>query len=244
MDKMRARRVGLDRIAPPAYSPAAMKTYSRAAGILCVAAVFAAAADETSARRVLVLRNEDTLTGYITLRDGQYHLQGPNSETVVPASGVLKVCDTPEEAHEYLCNRANLKDPDERMRLARWCQRNGLTARAKEQAEAMLSLRSGDAEAQRLLRAIAAQQSIPAAPPPAPARTTSTTPTSHAPSSQEQDYKQETLVEYTRQIQPILMNGCGLGACHGNNQRNGYELYRAPVGSQLNALQTRQNLTR
>src|SRR5262249_4443071 len=34
------------------------------------------------------------------------------------------------------------------------------------------------------------------------------------------------------------------GSCHGNNERSGYELYRAPAGAQLNALQTRQNLVR
>jgi hypothetical protein len=57
------------------------------------------------------------------------------------------------------------------------------------------------------------------------------------------DYRPDTLVEYTRRIQPILMNGCGLGACHGNNDRHGYALTR-PGTAPLTALQTRQNLAR
>jgi hypothetical protein len=146
-----------------------------------------------------------------------------------------------DDAYQYLCTRANLKDPDERMRLARRSQRNGLSAQARVQAEAALVLRPGDAAAQQLLRAIAVPSAGQTASPP-PAKETRPAPTGG--SAQEQDYKPETLVEYTRQIQPILMNGCGLGSCHGNNQRSGYELYRAPAGAQLNALQTRQNLVR
>ena len=47
-----------------------------------------------------------------------------------------------EEAFAYLRTRANLRDPDEHLRLAYWCQLHGLRKHALEEAKEAVNLRS------------------------------------------------------------------------------------------------------
>jgi hypothetical protein len=217
-----------------------MKSYWYVGGCCVFATILAfVKAEEPGPRRVLILANEDTVVGNVIEDDGRYRVQEGSGETIYPFARVLKVCDTLEEAYAYLRGRANLRDPDEHVRLARWCQRNRLTNHEREEAEAALKLRPNDEDALRILRRLSAEGSPRVTTPPGtqPAKPPAAT-------RQEESYKQETLMEYTRRIQPILMNGCGLGSCHGNNNRNGYELTRPAGGGTLTAMQTRQNMLR
>src|SRR5688572_15141370 len=88
--------------------------------------------------RVLVLDNERTLEGDVVREGDRYRVRRSVGETWVPADKALALCATYEEAHTYLQGRANLGDPDERLRLARWCQLRGLREQAlKEATEAL-----------------------------------------------------------------------------------------------------------
>src|SRR5262245_43108360 len=82
------------------------------------------------AGRVLVLDNERTLEGDIDRVGEQYRVRRPVGELWLPAENVLFLCDTREEAYAFLRARANLRDPDEHLRLAHWCHRQGLSGHA------------------------------------------------------------------------------------------------------------------
>ena len=58
----------------------------------------------------------------------------------------------------------------------------------------------------------------------------------------EHSYSQETLLTFTRKVQPILFNGCGTGQCHANTKGNGFELQRPFANGSPPAQMTRQNL--
>src|SRR5258708_7429492 len=105
--------------------------------VLCTLALAASlrptlAADDVNppaARRtghVLIRKNESTIEGDIELIGSQYRIRRPVGELMVPPENVLKLCETREEAYGFLRQRANLRDPDERLRLARWCHLNNL----------------------------------------------------------------------------------------------------------------------
>ena len=49
--------------------------------------------------------------------------------------GTAALCGSLEEAYQFLRKRANLNDPDERLRLAEWCRQHDL----REQASPMLN---------------------------------------------------------------------------------------------------------
>lgn len=54
----------------------------------------------------------------------------------------------------------------------------------------------------------------------------------------------ETLKTFTQRIQPILLNGCGAGACHGGSNGYSFELLTPGLRGGLTAAMTQQNLSR
>src|SRR5207237_904145 len=102
--------------------------------------------------RVLVLNSDRTIEGDIDREGGQYRVRRSVGETLVPAESVACLCESLEEAYAFLRDRANLKDADERLRLARWCQLHGLREQAAAEAAAAVALRPRSAECQRLLQ--------------------------------------------------------------------------------------------
>src|SRR5215470_1209685 len=101
---------------------------------------------------VLILDNERTLEGEIQRQGEQYHLRRSLGEVWIPRENVLRVCSSYAEAYEFLRTRSNLKDPDEHLRLAQWCQRHGLRKEALAEVSAAVELRPNHAESRRLLR--------------------------------------------------------------------------------------------
>src|SRR5262245_21529896 len=55
-------------------------------------------------------------------------------------------------------------------------------------------------------------------------------------------YGAETLRQFSQRVQPLLLNTCGTGACHGGPNHGGFELVRGGLVQGINANLTRQNL--
>ncbi len=64
---------------------------------------------------------------------------------------VLKAGDSIEELYRFQVARLPAGDPDERMKLARWCLTEHLTDQAKEQLLAIKAMCPDDAEVKRML---------------------------------------------------------------------------------------------
>ena len=240
----------LDRVNRRGIVPPAMINRQSAAvvGILTVGTLVAGLgwplrADDLPAEaeeQVLILANESVLVGHIKREGNAYRVRRGAGETVIPADRVLRLCANRAEAYAYLRGRANLRDPDERLRLARWCMQHGLREQARAEADEALRLRPTAQEAQRLVRALAAPPRLASAA--APAAPASRPPPN--PSAAEVDCGPEVLQDFTLRVQPILMNSCGTGACHGRADHAGYTLVRPPPPGTFTAPLTRQNLAR
>src|SRR5688500_1967522 len=90
---------------------------------------------------VLVLQNERTLEVDIAKVGEQYVIRRGNAEVTIQGNQVLKLCGDWEEALHFMKARAQLGDPDERLRLARWCHVNNLLEEALVEAQAALEIR-------------------------------------------------------------------------------------------------------
>jgi hypothetical protein len=191
-----------------------------------------------AAGKVIVLENQRLLEGDVELRDDQYCVRRPQGgEVWLPATQVLKVCASREEAFNYVASLADQRDPDERLRLARWCQMNGLYEQGLQQATAALQMRPRHAEARQLVELLkrAAQAKCTqtaAAPKPAAAPEEALPPV---------DIDLETLGTFASRVQPILMNTCL--QCHTAGKGGRFHLARAFDGATLNRKATQQNLT-
>ncbi|HZU37217.1 MAG TPA: hypothetical protein VFA18_14945 [Gemmataceae bacterium] len=164
---------------------------------------------------VLVLENERVLEGDI-VRDGeQYRIRHHVGETTVPAKTVVALCADMNEAYAFMHGRSNLEDPDERMRLARWCRQHSLRAAAITELQAALRLDPERTEAKRLLQVL--QQPRPTV------VTHVSVPTQKAPEPVV-DISAESMSLFTTRIQPILMNTCV--RCHARQDVGSFRLIR------------------
>jgi hypothetical protein len=169
------------------------------------------------AGRVLILDTEKTWIGDVERVGDQYRVRRPVGETSIDASRVLAVCETIEDAHRFMRSRANLHDPDERIRLAEWCKRHGLLAQAVEEAKAAVALEPTSPRAKRALDSLLHARTIEPPPPPAPDRPTPRV-----------DVTAETVSLFASKVQPILMNACL--RCHNAGRGGSFQLAPASDG--------------
>jgi len=212
---------------------------------LCILALVAgtslpvSAAQPETARttgKVLVLDNERTLEGEIERVGEQYRVRRPVGELWVRAENTLRLCRTKEEAYAFLRSRANLRDPDEHLRLALWCYRQGLRGQALEEATAAVELRPNHAESRRLLLSLQRAAAHPASTQPVkPHEQAESTPTSQPP-----ELSTESLSLFISRVQPILMNACA--SCHATGRGGAFKLIRTYEVGMISRRTTQQNL--
>jgi len=189
---------------------------------------------------VVLLRNGQVIEGKITRSGDLYYVVLPEGEIRLKAAEVEHCCRNLAEG--YLRKRAAvpLDSVEEHLRLAQWCHRHKLfEAAAAELADA----RRIDAKhpmidvVQHRLEA-AAEPQRPAAPP----------------ASAEQSLSLEQLdrmvrglpagsmENFTQTIQPILLNNCTTGGCHGPLSDTKFRLLRIPSGKPPSRRLTQRNL--
>ena len=213
-------------------------------------------AEEKPAGQVIVLVNDVTLQGQVQRVEKAFHIRTERGTTILPANQVQRVLGSLEEAYAFLRGRANLRDPDERCRLARWCRSVGLEEEARIEVEVALALRPDHAQARQMQAQMQEVRRRAAVKPPVTPTPSSPTPSARPVSTPDKTARPLTLegwdhalsgplfVQYTRKIQPILFNGCGTGACHGNREPapGDFALRRPYDPGSITAYLTRQNL--
>jgi hypothetical protein len=190
------------------------------------------AAEPAATGTLLLLDNERTIEGDVE-RDGAYYrVRRASGETQVPAGKVLALCASREDGYRFLKARANLSDPDERLRLARWCHLHQLREQALAEVQAAVQLRPGDAESRRLLTYL--QKPLPP-----PSVLEAKDPDKPAIPLPVVDLSAESLCRFTTRVQPILMNACA--GCHASGKAGAFKLTRVYDGS--NHRTTQENVT-
>src|SRR5262245_999597 len=174
-----------------------------------------------NAGKVLILDNERALEGDIVLRGNQYCIRRGEGEISFPTNKAVRLCADWDEALAFMKSRANLQDPDERLRLARWCQQQRLLEQALAEANAALELRPAHAPARQLQ--VILQKELAAA---SNKSTASPAPALAPPPSV--DVGAESFALFSNKVHPILMNTCA--SCHGGDQGGRFRLYRVYEG--------------
>jgi hypothetical protein len=190
------------------------------------------AADPPTTGHVLVLDNGRALEGDVERVGDQYRLRRSIGETWLPADKVQALCNTIEDAYQFLRGQANLRDPDERLRLARWCQQHGLRTQALAEISAGLELRPNHVESRRLWQNL--QRTEAAVPPPAKPKEENETELPVV------EYNTDALGTFVTRVQPILMNTCI--SCHCGNRGGSFKLIRNYEDALTSRRATQQNL--
>lgn len=222
---------------PAAILPPAMKTLCTAAVIIAAVACAADPGPGRTSGRILILANDRILEGDVTRRGDQYCIRRSIGETWIEGSQVVRLCADLDDALNYLRTQANLRDPDERLRLARWCQLHGLRKPALDEVRAAVELRPTHAEGRRLLqcleKSVAAREAAPVQPP------AEAEPASAPAALPAVEVTNEAMSLFTTRVQPILMNACA--SCHALGRGGSFKLTRTFEGT-INRRVLQENL--
>jgi len=183
---------------------------------------------------VLILENARALEGDIERIGNHYRVKYDVGETWVPAEKVQRLCADMADAYTYLRGQANLNDPDEHLRLARWCRGHDLPQQALTEATQAVELRPSHAESRRLLDSMQRAEASVANPSrPAPEAEPTLPPAV--------EYNTESLGLFVTRVQPILMNACA--NCHATGRGGpSFKLTRSYANELTNRRATQQNL--
>ncbi len=192
---------------------------------------------------VLLLRNGHVIEGKI-VRDGErYYVTLEFGEIRVKANEVLFVCRDLDDCYQrrkaLLPSRAG--DVNSNLELADWCIDHGLLGYAVEQL--LISTRVDPRNVRIGLverRLELAQRS--------PEKESPTKPRISGPVSNEKleavldTLPRESVETFTNVIQPLLLNSCSTGRCHGFASDTAFQLHRVPVGRTSTRRSTLRNL--
>ncbi len=169
---------------------------------------------------MLILDNESLIEGDIRRDGDHYVVRRGAGETVVPANRVIELVADRRQAYLTIRERCNRRDPDERMRLIRWCMENELRAEALAEAESLYQFRPDDTALRTLVEGLRAMRSNKVEPAPAPvvAPKLSNQVLEHEPL----DYNRESFGMFAGKVQPILINLCA--RCHATGQGGPFTL--------------------
>ena len=242
-------RSGLDPLSVQAYIPPVMATQIRF--FLCAAALIVssralAQSDEDTPPvqgHVLLLANDRILEGDITQIGQQYCIARDGSgQTWLPCPKARRLFESRDEAFQYLRTQANLDDPDERLRLARWCIQYEMWQQAQAELKAADRVRPKHAETLRLSAVVERTMQHSEAPPtptPLPIPRHETTTPKVAFNGLE--LNRECMGIFARRVQPILMNTCA--CCHVAGKSAAFKLAQVIGDAPATGISSQQNLT-
>jgi len=193
--------------------------------------------DET---RVLVLGKpgrERVLIGRVIEHDGYVIFQRRGARMRVPRAEVRGIYGSIEELYRRMRSEIDSRESGEHMRLARWCLTHNLIEQARAELREVLRLAPNNQTAQIMLRNLEPTAAGPAAP------------SRPAVASQPRAWSREkeflwrrwmkaqskrTLERFVQEVQPILLNTCGSGRCHGSASYAGdFRLSRWEAGRRV-----------
>jgi hypothetical protein len=185
---------------------------------------------------VLLLDNQRVLIGEVEKSGDQYRIRRDGGETIIPAARVVAALPDLDAAYQCLRNHSELQNADARLRLAQWCDTNGLRAQAAAEAKAAVDLAPGRAILQATYQQL---QRKAAAPPPPPAKLPASV-MAVAESAEPIECGAETFKRFATKVQPLLMNACA--SCHAGEYTGKFRLERSFAGDQNSRPATQHNL--
>lgn len=191
---------------------------------------------KTSPNDFIVLQTGRVVRGKLTPRQGGYDISLPTGRMFVASDQVRFRAATMTEAYQRMRESVPELTPETHLNLARWCLSNELPANAKREALDALHLDPYNDSARRLLEALVRHEKQSEA----PSSKEVTLPMMAAPERRSLGGLPTSLArDFTRYVQPIIVNKCGNAACHGEG-RNDFEIVSLRGGA--NAWTSERNL--
>ena len=216
----------------------------------------APASSTSTTLRVLLMSNGTVVRGEITedAKAGVYRLKCRGGQVPYPRTSVKKAAGTIEEVYDYQVAHLAPRDPDERLKLVRWCLAEHLTAQAREQLAAVLAMCPDDREAKLMAKNMDANAEAAARLDPDVRRTSGEMPRVEAPAALDprilksirKEYGKAALPEifdlppavavgrandFARVVHPVLQQNCA--TCHNEKYQGEFQLVQVKIAKDL-----------
>lgn len=194
---------------------------------------------EASSPRLVLLRNGETLTGTVTHAGQRYLVTLPTAQIRLRADEVQCVCDDLEEAHAALSAKAHPQDVAAQIKLAQWCLKQALHDQAAAHLDTVERLAPDDARASMLRRQLDLLVERPAATHASPIATATVEQSSETTLG---GLSAGVMESFVTSVQPLLLNQCASGACHGARSPQAWKVVRVSSGRARSRRLTLRNL--
>ncbi len=207
----------------------------------CPAAGMKKATTTSSAEHVLVLRNGRIISGRVRLVDKGYQVERSGGRVVVPREFVEIEAKNLVDAYRKMRAAMPERTAARHVVLARWCLSYGLKSEAARELRDALRLapmhRTAKSMVGRLDPTIRSRGTTPTT-----QATVATLTRDASPVEPLGGLPTAAAVEFVRRVQPLLVNRCGNGSCHGSSTSRKFRL--EPIGRDRSGFQvrTRRNL--
>ncbi len=191
-------------------------------------------------REILVLRNGQILEGRISQAQGQYVVDVGDGQIRVKPADVDVICQNLEEGYRRKRAETELGNFHHHLELSQWCLQHGLLGPAAAELADAAAIQPNHPMLGVMRQRIKLALEPPAAPDATPVRRV-------GPSNDDLDRMIHSLphgaVEtFTQSVQPVLMNHCATGGCHGPQSENALRLFRVTIGKSASRRITQRNL--
>lgn len=215
------------------------------AALLILLCVSAANAGEP-AQQLVALRNGNILRGTVERVGDHWRVVSAGSELYLRPGEVDFQCDSIEAAYAQYHSRLTTPSATDHMQLAAWCVRHELwtaattelaSARMLEPNHPRLAVLEQTAEHLQRMAQSPSRESSP------PVETASNSPRQAAPNyGLVTDLPEGALEDFTRRVQPILVNNCTTSGCHRVDGPQRFQLNRDLLHGMANRRSTMRNL--
>lgn len=203
---------------------------------LSVSALSHACGDE-----LLVLRNGYVIDGEVTQVGDRYIVRAAKgSEVRIPVAAVEFRCRDLEDAFRRKAGQIRRGQVNGHIQLFEWCLRHELIGHAEEQlviCERLDPLNPQVHQMRRRFQSVSAGSAIPAV-----VSVSHHRPKAHELNLMMRGLPADTVEQFTTTIQPLLLNRCSNGACHGPHSEPAFRLTRPRPGRELERPFTQRNL--
>lgn len=185
--------------------------------------------------RLVLLRNGETLTGQVAQEGDRYVVTLAAGQIRLKQSDVQCLCDDLAEAHAVLDAQVRPQDAAAQIRLAQWCLKQALHA----EAAVHLDRAPDDPRAAMLRRQLDLLSERPAV---AKHVTADEPPTDKPVEAVLGGLNAGVMENFVTSVQPLLLNQCASGACHGARSDQSWKLVRVSNGRARSRRLTLRNL--
>lgn len=198
---------------------------------------------------ILLMRNGLVVSGRIIKAGSDYEVHSAyGGKAVYPGASVKMHCASLTEAYGKLRETAKAqRDADAHILLARWCLTNHLDGEACDELRDALTMEPERDDARRLLRN--AEETIQAKNRPAvpvihddPVRAARLAAAAADEAVSLGGLSREQAMQFSRRIQPLLVNNCTAAGCHGRESETRFRLYKVTPGKDSNRHASERNL--